>query len=270
MITNCELPLQLLLTKNLELNDFDFVLFHLYQENEEYRNYYLKMRQEHPERMMIFDNSGYEFYVQGRTLDTAAFVQSILQLQPDYYILPDVLGNKEATLSAVEEFFANYSVPCSKPMYVPQGNSNEELVECLQEYMEMGAECIGIPFHLPFYTTGYVADDIRFEFYSVYGEETNDIRYAMGRVQWTRDHETLLKKFKHIHFLGSHCPLEKEFYKDYSSMDTGYPVKLGVVEEELEVEKEKPNIIIDDFFNKELSRNQIEMIQQNILKFEKY
>ena len=66
--TNSELPL-CMLHRNIDLNSYDFVLFHLYKENEQYRNYYKNLRKNFAERLMIFDNSAYEFYVKGEPLD---------------------------------------------------------------------------------------------------------------------------------------------------------------------------------------------------------
>jgi hypothetical protein len=90
----------------------------------------------------------------------------------------------------------------------------------------------------------------------------------MGRVSWIRDHENVLRMFENkVHLLGSHCPLEKLFYKDFYSMDTGYPVKLGITNCNIFEEKEKPNIIIDEFLDKELTENQINTIINNVKKF---
>jgi hypothetical protein len=52
-------------------------------------------------------------------------------------------------------------------------------------------------------------------------------------------------------------------------MDTGYPVKLGIVGEKLFEEKRKPNIIIDDFLNTQLNDRQINLIKTNIELFKK-
>ena len=66
--TNSELPITLLNSHNETLNDFDFVLLHLYVSDPGYRKYFDQMREQHPERMMIFDNSAYEFFVKGEEL----------------------------------------------------------------------------------------------------------------------------------------------------------------------------------------------------------
>ena len=280
---NSELPLGML-DENYELNDYDFVLFHLYESCQEYKGYYLKMRRDHPDRLMIFDNSAYEYFVKGEQLNMDAYVQAILELKPDYYILPDVLRNKEKTLEGVRTFIKDYlhndkysdtllfssMTGFMVPLAVAQGSSSADLVECIQEFNDYGFTAVGIPFHLDFYTEGRYSQDIESEFMEVYGKETKDIRYAMGRVRWLRDHEDILKKFNYVHLLGSHCPLEKVFYADYNSMDTGYPVKCAMVGARLGEETEKPSVIIDDFLSSKIDKKTKELIRTNVNTFKNY
>ena len=271
MITNCELPLCMLVQDNFVLNDYDFILLHMMLDHPSYQWWAQDLRHSYPERMMILDNSAYEFFVKGETLDMDKFVAVINELKPDYYILPDVLRDKQKTLEGVETFLKKYKTPYSKPLAVAQGNSSEELVECLIRYAELGIDYVGVPFHLSFYTEMEYDEDIVRRFMTVYNDkETEDIRYAMGRVQWVREHENLLKSFQKVHMLGSHCPYEKKFYHDFYSMDTGYPVKLGYKGIRLEEEEGKPNIIIDDFFKEDLSNKQIMQIHQNVQRFRNY
>ena len=285
--TNCELP-NCMLSDNLSLNDYDFVLFHLYESDETYRNYYKDMRAIHPERLMIFDNSAYEYFVQGKQLDMDKFVAAILDLKPDYYILPDVLQDKNATLRGVYKFIDGYIddvryrdslLKISYPMVVAQGKTSDDLVECIQRYKRMFTSvALCLPFHIPFYLDGPYDTDIEAEFMDVYGVENEDIRYAMGRVQWIRNHQTLLEvgqndnsgQIRYVHLLGSHCPLEKMFYNDFNSMDTGYPVKCAIENTKLGTETHKPSVIIDDFLNKDLSDQQRSLIRYNVTTFKNY
>lgn len=283
MNINSELPLDML-DENYGLNDYDFVLFHLYVSNPTYKEYYLNMRRDHPDRLMIFDNSAYEYFVKGEKLDMNAYVQAILELRPDYYILPDVLRDKDKTLQGVWEFVNSYlwndeysdtlrfadTTGFMTPLAVAQGDTSEDLIECIGKFKEWGFRAVGIPFHLDFYTEGQYSQDIESEFMEVYGRETKDIRYAMGRVRWVREHVNLLKKFDYVHLLGSHCPLEKVFYADYNSMDTGYPVKCAMVGVQLGTETEKPNVIIDDFLDTELDVSTKELIRLNVNTFKNY
>lgn len=271
MITNCELP-NTLLKYNIELNDYDFVLFHLLKDNVEYREYYYNMRRVHPERLMILDNSAYEFFIKGEDLDLDEFKYYIEDLQPDYYILPDKLMDHDKTLEMVETFIKTYNIEPKnifnpKPLAVAQGNSNDELIDCLLKYKSLNIDYIGIPFHLSFYKTYNIPDEVSHEFLTTYSECNEDLLYAMGRAGWVKENKRYLKLFDKVHLLGSHCPLEKTFYKGLYSMDTGYPVKLGITECNMFEEKCKPNVIIDEFLDRKLTENQINTIIDNIQKF---
>ena len=268
MKINSELPL-CMLDKNNEINEYDFVLFHLYISNEKYKQYYLNQRVLYPDRLMIFDNSAYEFFVKGEKLDMDRYVECIKELKPDMYILPDVLMDMNKTLEGTKSFISKYNIECSEPLAVLQGQYSYELLNCLMEYKRMGIKNIAIPFHNSFFKdTGVFAEqDIESEFMEVYDTTNDDILYAMGRVRWMRSHNFLFDDFKHIHLLGSHCPLEKIFYKDYDTMDTGYPVKLGIKGIEFTKETSKPDVIIDDFLETDLNKDIKNLIRDNIIKF---
>ena len=94
MQINSELPIELLCYNN-EYNEYDFVLFHL-MEHSVYKNYFIYQRILHPDRLMILDNSAYEYFIKGEQLDIQKFIEVINVLKPDYYILPDKLMDKEA------------------------------------------------------------------------------------------------------------------------------------------------------------------------------
>jgi uncharacterized protein (UPF0333 family) len=53
-------------------------------------------------------------------------------------------------------------------------------------------------------------------------------------------------------------------------MDTGYPVKLAIVGQVLGNEKEKPNIIIDEFYEEELPTETKILIESNIKKMKEW
>lgn len=267
---NSELP-KCMLSLNTCINDYEFVLLHLYLEDEEYAAYFNEIRSQHPYRLMVLDNSAYEFFVKGEELDFNKLYTTIRELKPDYYILPDVLMDKEKTLAGVRKFLDEYRIipRCSKPMAVAQGNSVDDMIDCLEQYIDMGIDAVAIPFHNSFYREMEVSLEVAFDFMKEYGYINADIEYAMGRVEFLRQIQDLLGRFKHVHILGSHCPLEAKFY-DYSTMDTGYPVKLAIVGQGLGKEKEKPNIIIDEFYEKELPPETKILIESNIKKMKEW
>jgi hypothetical protein len=237
---------------------------------------------------MIFDNSAYEFYVKGEVLDLAEYAEAIIDLSPDMFILPDVLMDKGETLRGTFEFlhehyfktilrafeFKGAYIPV--PLAVAQGNTADELFDCLLNYYNNNIHNVAIPFHNSFYKqcpdndamtlfVNNMADDGS----HVWG--TDDMRYAAGRVHFVKQAELLLKKFHHVHLLGSHCPMEKKLYGDYiKTIDTGYPVKCGIAGCELEEEPTKPDIIIDDFMTKRLSQKTKDLIIRNVNKFREY
>lgn len=277
MKINSELPLTML-DRNLELNEYDFVLFHLYQQYPAYREYYKAIRKSHPSRLMIMDNSAYEFYVKGEQLDFEAYTEAILDLCPDVYILPDKLMNKDETLEYVGGFLSYYTkliekesyrlgVTTPQPMAVAQGDTAQELFDCLLEYDRERIGWVALPFHNSFYTT-YKDPEMEQRFEKIFGPVTKDHLYAIGRLKFVRDAALLLQRFKHVHLLGSHCPAEKAYHPGWiKTIDTGYPVKCGIAGYTMFEEPEKPNIIIDDFMTTELDEVQRNRIIQNVNTF---
>lgn len=276
MKTNSELPL-CLLGQNNDLNQYDFVLFHLYISNKDYRNYYRNQRTLFPGRLMILDNSAYEFFVKGEELDLDKYFDVICELKPDMYILPDVLMNKEKTLSGVEEFLNKYGVrvleksPMSRPLAVVQGNSYLEFSECLLRYSYWGITRIAIPFHNSFLKEVGMAvkANIQERFLNWHNTTmvTDDMLYAMGRVKLVHDMREALNKFEHVHLLGSHDPFEKTFYDWVDTMDTGYPVKCAIAGYEFGKEPHKPEVIIDEFLDKDLDKECKKLIKNNVRTF---
>lgn len=273
MKINSELPM-CMLDQNNDLNEYDFVLFHLYISNESYKNYYLNQHKKYPNRLMIFDNSAYEFFIKGESLNIQKFVEAINELKPDYYILPDVLMDFQTTYNNTKSFLENYNITCSQPIGVIQGNTSNELIACMLLYIDLKIKAIAVPFHNSFYKN-YNEQFINLDFATadmmdVYNTNklTDDMKYALGRVSWVRQHISYLNKFEYIHLLGSHCPLEKSYYKNLGidTMDTGYPVKCAIAGYELFKEPKKPEIIIDDFMTDDLSDKK-ELIRYNVTKF---
>lgn len=274
MKINSELPL-CMLDLNNDLNEYDFVLFHLFESNIKYKEYYLNQRIKYPERLMIFDNSAYEYFVRGEQLNLKNYSEAICELKPDIYILPDVLMDKKKTAELVSEFMSYYCDEiCSKtnslsqPMAVIQGDSEEEFVEMMEFYKSINIKNIAVPFHNSFFKKMGNQFPEKHIFYSTYSKITEDILYALGRIKFMKDYGQILnKRFEHVHILGSHCPLEKVYYKNFNTMDTGYPVKCGIKGIMLGNEQEKPDVIIDEFLENEFEQNIKDCIIHNVTIF---
>lgn len=281
MKINSELP-NCLLDRNNELNEYDFVLFHLYESDTQYREYYLSQRRLYPNRLMIFDNSAYEYFVKGETLNLQLYFEAICELCPDYYILPDVLMDKEKTINGVEEFLDLYRLGIamntgkSQPLAVAQGMTASDLLDCLRLYKELNIKNIAIPFHNRFFKEiSVIVPAFVQEVFLIWHNQgavenpiiTEDMMYAMGRVKFVAENRDLLKEFDYVHLLGSHDPVEKVFYMDFDSMDTGYPVKCAIEGYTLGQEPHKPNVIIDEFLNEDLPLHMKLLITHNVSIF---
>lgn len=288
MKTNCELP-NSMLKMNAYLNDYDFVLFHLYSIDKTYREYYQGMRKYRPNRLMILDNSAYEFFVKGDELDIDGYMTAIQELQPDMFLLPDVLMNMKDTILGSQKFILKWESQAkgcpAQPMAVLQGNTADELIRCTDEYKKMGIVNIAIPFHNSFFAkysknnesefNNHLRNDWRLHA----GAIGLDDEYALGRVLFVHDNKDKLNKFQHVHLLGSHQPLEKYYYNEkllnnhfsfIKTMDTGYPVKCAIAGYKLGHEPWKPDVIIDDFLNSELSDATEKLIAANVQAFKQY
>lgn len=273
MFTNSELPM-CMLHRNEELNNMDFVLFHLYKENKEYREYYNQLHEKEPTRLTILDNSAYEFYIKGEELVEEEYIKAIEEYKPSLYICPDVLMDKEKTLELTIPFLEKYAFKFNRhslPLCVIQGNTATELIDCLKKYYRCNQTCIAIPFHNSFfkeYADEHILNEWRLEF----GCLTEDMKYAAGRCSFLNQYKDVLSQAMYIHLLGSHNPwerfwIEKNLPGLVNSMDTGYPVKVGYAGYELFQEPGKPEVIIDDFLNEELDVETQERIARNVLKF---
>lgn len=270
--TSSELP-KCLLSEEDDINDYDFVLYHTYLKDKEYREHYLKKRKSQPERMMILDNSAYEFFISGEQFNEDDYVKVINELVPDYYIVPDELMNKDATLKAFNKWIKTTIKKINKksrPYFTPQGRTYYEFNDCLWQMIDtINAKKLPrnlcIPFHNDFYKDMDIPEVVKSEFGDVTGLDNH---YAAGRI-------TLLSRLSftnafngyRIHLLGSHNPKEIKFIKRIpavKTMDSGYPVKLGIEGIRLGEEKEKPKTIIDDFYNKDLDENTKNLIKTNV------
>lgn len=274
--TNCELPVGLF-DKNIELNDFDFILYHLLS-NKKYKEYYSNLPKD---RMTILDTSAYEFYIKKKKFKAEDYIQAIKTLKPNFFLLPDTLMRMEKTIEDSVDFHRRYSPEIytstgrkSLPMGVLQGNSPEELIKCIKLYRMQCIYDVAVPFHNSFYKEIKADKDIREKFLKFHGggSASEDMKYAMGRVQFLRQNAESFKYANHIHILGSHDPYEKVFYDKIFpgkelTMDTGYPVKIAITGWELGKTKNKPDIILDEFLEEPIDPTVEELILNNIRIF---
>jgi len=262
MLFSFESPI-CLLKKSLQYNDYDFILFHLLKKYPKYRNFYLNSK-----KFKILDNSAYEFFVKKEEFKEEEFIETIKEINPNVYIVPDTLMDSTNTIFKFENWIKKYPYISNKKMVVIQGKTFEDWLECYmyfykkQEYFDY----VGISFHYDFLKTIGKA----FSIPDIPNTLEKDFQYALGRkflIKFLINYD-LIMKGKPYHLLGSHIGHhEFMWYKETSfikTIDTGLPIKYGIKEIKCDKIQEKPDIILDDFINKKLSKNQIKTIEHNI------
>ena len=252
-----------LLDRSKEFNDYDYLLNHLLDIHPKYKEWYLLNK----DRYSILDNSAYEFFVRGEEFNEESFVNNIKELLPNEYMIPDVLMDKDETIKWFKLWNQKYKYLPGLKIAVVQGSTFTEWLECYMFYYENQDKFdkIGISFHYKFLR----------EIGQLTSKNNEDFHYANGRallIDWLVENNLLMNKPYHL--LGSQVGAVEFWwyrcknYKFIETIDTATPIKFGIVGmgSESFLDK-KPNIILDDFVDKQLEPYKEELILRNIKKF---
>ena len=243
-----------------KVTDGDYLLTHLYLENENYRNHFQKAAKKN--REIIIDNSIFE----GKGLTNQEFVNIVREIDPTWFIVPDVLEDVEATLSNYKKFTDEFPELKKGRIGVVQGKNYQEIVRCYEEIHRIGADMIAISFDYSYYEELYPSKD--------------------KLVSWCEGRKILIDRLLEdkvidvtipIHLLG--CSLAKEFshYTDnkYSfiySIDTSNPVVAGIHNlryNGVNGLDTKPSIKLCDLIDLELNKEDLQTILYNIETFKR-
>jgi len=201
-----EFPLALM---DDSVNDYLYVLLHKYLEDEEYRNKAIAYRKRGG--LVYLDNSCYEL---GESLDSDVLYQTFRELNSQIVVLPDVLGDKKATIHRTISFLLKYPDYRENYMLVVQGATEKEFIECYHMLSPMFDCMIGIPF-----VFSWLPKDPHIQ--------------AQGRIDLLRkmvDENIINTKKKH-HLLGTWQAREFCNYREYEwiySVDTSNPVMAAI------------------------------------------
>jgi hypothetical protein len=250
-------------------NDFDYCLVHLLHtglpEHEAYRDFYKSSRPVY-NREILLDNSIYEL---GKAFDTEVFYRSVLNVQPNMFIVPDVLEDMYGTIQSFRSFNdkkndIKHTFP-TKAIGAVQGKNWQELKECYK-FMSDNADMIAISFD--------------FSYYQDVGEGWQQLeRWCSGRQRFIQDliNTGVWNWSKPHHLLG--CSLAKEFryYVDRNihnivSCDTSNPIVAAIhglkydADYGLDV---KPSTKLADLINHDFTDEQLELVKYNTTMFKK-
>lgn len=244
--------------------DGDYFLVHLFEKNEEYLDTAIRTAQS--SREVILDNSVFEL---GEAFNALEYIDWIEKTKPSWYIIPDVLGDAEATIDNVEQWYIDGNITRilrntggkSNPIAVAQGQNIEDIVKCYDNCSSM-VGMMSIPFALPFFAEGD-------------GFNIHDKRMrGRQRLVYELFHHRGISKPTHL--LGCALPQEGLFYKDLypqiKSVDTSNPILHGLeyIEYDIAGLSDKRHGLMADRMNEVVSPLNYNYIEHNIKYFRSY
>lgn len=239
--------------------DYDYALVHLFEEDEEYLNKF--MRAARSGREVILDNSIFELE---EAFDANKFAYWVTKLRPTWYIIPDALENAERTMQQAADWYKNYSNVPGKKIGVVQGKDYREIKECYKAMDEIAnVDMIAISFDYSYYEESVP-------------HPNKYVSWMLGRVKLLGDlmRDKVINTKKPHHLLGCGLPQEFLYYKNSNydwiySLDTSNPVVHGIkgikYSDEGLWDKESQKLF--EMINYDVSEKQLNQVINNIQKF---
>jgi hypothetical protein len=260
LLVSHESPLQLL-EESLKYNDYQYCLVHLMEEDEQYRDWFLTVNKRLGADVLL-DNSIFEL---GKSFDPEKYAHWLREINPNYYIVPDVLEDATGTMEQWQNWDNVFQPPENKSLKigVVQGKTWQDLVDCYR-FMSEEADYIAISFDYSYYK------------YTGCGKDKLSL-WCSGRQRFIQD---LIDKgywnwSKPHHLLG--CSLAKEFgyYVDKGitnirSCDTSNPIVAALKGLRYNGDlglQEKPSTMLCDLINAEVDEDTLELVQYNTTMF---
>ena len=208
-----ECPISLL-EESREFNDYDYALVHLFEENEDYFEFFKESIS--LGRKVILDNSIFELE---KAFNPERFAYWINRLQPTEYIIPDVLESCQGTMSQARQWNKHYGLLPGEKIGVVQGKNLKEIIHCYEVLdREINVDKIAISFDYSYYQ-------------KICPHPNKWYSWAIGRVTLITQllERGIINRAKPHHLLGCGVPMEGMFYKDnvfdfIESIDTSNPV----------------------------------------------
>jgi hypothetical protein len=244
-----------LLTASPEFNDYDYALPHLFDQDEEYLQYFMDAKADG--RYIIMDNSLHEL---GEAYDHERLRYWVNVIEPDEFIVPDV-WMKCAETAAQAKYWKQFKYPKkTKLTAVIQGENKNQAYLCANLLANLGYEKLCVSYGATWYNDFF--------------PHTNaDMGKALGRVRFVQGLLNL-KQLKDIkfHLLGCSIPQEFGWYDNnprIESIDTSNPIMAGL-EDVLYDERGlnvKPKANMNDYFNIDFDKFNYLSVLHNTNKF---
>lgn len=256
-----------ILEHSLTYNDYAYALVHLFETHQRYYEFY-KNLSECSDVPVLLDNSIFELK---KAFDPVKYARWVDKLNPNYYIVPDVLEDCKGTCDQWINWCVNYNDSTDAlKIGVVQGKDWNDLVECYR-FMSDNADYVAISFDYEYFQhTGYCANS---------SADARLSKMKTGRQRFIRQliDEGLWCWNKPHHLLG--CSLASEFgwYVDNNihnikSCDTSNPV-VAAIKGYRYNEKfgltHKPSTLLADLIEHEMTDDQLEDLEYNTKMFKK-
>lgn len=253
-----EVPLSLL-KHNYEWSDYDYLLPHLLDKYQEYKDYFLKARKD--ERFIIQDNGLFE----GVTHTIPDLLEKIHLVEPDIFIVPDEWNDSIITAKNAK-YWKQLSLPeRTNLMVVLQGKTVNEIHLLYQTCLDLGY-------------THFAVNHSSMVYQELGGSENSLANQSVGRVMLIEylKSQDMIKDYHYIHLLGASTPQEFTYYRDnhpnlINSVDTSNPIIVGALGQRYSDMGllTKPSNKIEEFMEKDLAP-QLEDIIFNVNMFKKF
>jgi len=209
MIVSHEVP-RCLLTASPDFNDYDYLLPHLLDQDEEYLQYFRDAKKKG--RYIIMDNSLHEL---GEAYDHKRLRYWINELEPDEFIVPDVWMECHKTV-AQAKYWKQFTYPDNtKLTAVIQGSSKNEAYLCANLLQTLGYKKLCVSYGATWYNDFFPHTNPDM------GKALGRVRFVQGLLQLRQMHDI---KF---HLLGCSIPQEFGWYDNHpkiESIDTSNPI----------------------------------------------
>ena len=249
-----ELP-RCLLTSSPQYNDYEYILPHLLDQDEEYMTYYREAKAKG--RYIVMDNSLHEL---GEAYNFDRLKYWVNEIEPDEFMVPDVWMDCHKT-AAQAKYWLQFKFPTNtKKIAVIQGKDKNDAYLCAGLLSELGYDKLCVSYGATWYN-------------DFFPHSNPDMGKALGRVRFVQgllklDH---LKGIK-LHLLGCSLPQEFGWYDNnprIESIDTSNPIMAALEgvkygENGLNV---KPKANMNDHFDIDFKDIQHTLIRYNTLKF---
>lgn len=210
-----ELPINLLYMSK-DINDYEYCLPHLLDQNPVYLDHFKKAKQQG--RYIIMDNSLHEL---GVAYSTDRLLHWVYELEPNEFIIPDVWMDKTSTLVNAKHWLQ---------IKLPENTTKVAVIQA-QNYGE-AFECYHILKNHYYYKK--IAFSYGASWYSDEFPHPNPlVGKMMGRIMAISKmyNKGLISKDDKVHLLGCALPQEFGYYADFpfiETIDTSNPIIHGL------------------------------------------